>query len=287
MTTTLAAGELEKIILLAANGGGSGKGGSYWTDAATCGMRAILGQEQSDLVKLGKLPPPDTKNHFVVGSVYHALHEFWRANPEILLDYTESFTNPNVAEGMRLFAGWREHWPMDFWGRTVAVEQVLPGPRSEAAVRALFHGEVFNGKPDLVVEVTAADLPRIAERVQLPGPGYYILDWKTADTFSGGDQYRDGIQAVTYPHLWNMEHPEMPVRGIIFDIIEKHSRRKTKQAIVPSDFHAVYVPIQGDLSDVKGLVLMGTFAVENRLKNRAACSSYKDGLCRFFKKGCL
>lgn len=287
MNQGLTVGDLERILSLASSEGGSGRGMSFYSSASKCGRRALLTEQQSARIKSGEIPAPATKSAFMVGSGYHKLHELWRSDglEGMTLDYNEPFTNPSVNEALRLFRGWQQFWPRDFWGQTLAIEAVLPSSdASKEAVRALF-GDVVNAKPDMVVHLTAADVEHVASRVQLPGPGNYIIDWKTEDTPGADLKYMAGLQALWYPIAWELEHPDIPVEGVIFDIIYKHGRRKDK-SITAESFHCVFASSALQSHEpLVGMIKQAQYNIANNIPNRSECIGFFDS-CPFFNTLC-
>ncbi len=259
-------------------GGGSEAGMSYWSTAAACGKRALLDKR--------KALSGDRLKHYDVGSVYHKLHELWRLGDHVELEIDKlpaELTTPEMVEAIRLFNGWRVFWPKDYWGRTLAVEQ-------EVAVTLL--NEKVTARPDLVVDITEEDLPRIKSRVELPGPGRYIIDFKTAAGENDPLVYSESLQAVWYCNAWKEATGEQ-CEGIIFDIIYKHPRRKDR-SITEESFGAVFASAYGrHVADIQGLVEQGRDNVMRakayNLGNRAECvrwSPYKAITCPYFGGVC-
>jgi hypothetical protein len=283
--------ELERAITRAVNGGGSGWGNSFYATAAECGRKARLQQEKRHLYTNLDAPIPFEKHRLLVGGVYHALQELWRKGYEIRENLTH---NENMLEGQRLFDGWVRYWNKDFWGEQLSVEEVIPSSDEvREAVKYAFYGNPYTGKPDLVVRIRAEDLPRVQQRVpQLTQPGVYLVDFKTRDTHGSHDGYVHGLQALTYPALYNLQHPDDPCSGIIWDIIIKNGRRKVVKPIVRDDFDAAFVStvlshrdVHAVLSEVCGMVMMGMSNYERDIPNRSACCDYQGNLCTFRKSG--
>ena len=272
--------DAERVLSLAANSGGSGKGMSYYSVAARCGRKANLDTARREQFRDANAPAPATKNHFVVGSVYHKLQELAHGpvNDLPIIDLNERWANPNVAEGVRLFKGWLRTWGAGFWGRTVAVEEHLEDTET--------FGVPVTAALDMVVYMDTEACERAKRRGLTLEPGHYIVDWKTADGPSNGVAYSEGIQALWYCYVWNNQHPNMPVNGIIFDVVNKRSRRKDRSVLL-DDFQAHFVPCGLERADdaLRGLILQGhQNAVENR-PNRAECISWQGDICPYRLSG--
>ena len=299
--------ETEKALSLAVNSGGSGLGMSYYSGAAKCGRRARLSQERYQSFRDSNAPLPPTKNHFIVGSVFHKLHELARIN-EVdpfatppTLDADEQYKNPNVAEGMRLYRGWLRTWGLGFWGKCIGVEVHLedkstffaPPPTAlpplpdetledyERRCEETYGPIPVTGALDMVVEMDEAACERAKKRGLELTPGRRIVDWKTADGPSDGSQYAGGMQALWYCYLWNKHHPDAPVDGIIFDVTMKRSRRKDRSVLI-DDFQAFYVPYGMESVDtLRGMVTQGHRNVVEDIPNRAECVSWRGEVCPF------
>lgn len=289
--SSLPASETERVLALAANGGGSGLGMSHYSQASRCGRKARLSQERNaHFASLDSSTLPATKNHFVIGSVMHKLHELARTEHEHVLDYSEQFANLNVAEGVRLYRGWLRHWGLDFWGECIAVEAGLEDSET------FEYGDCedscgcndiipVTGAIDMVVEMDEAACERAKRRGLELTPGRRIIDWKSADGPSDGSQYAGGLQALWYPHLWNLHNPERPVDGIIFDVVMKRSRRKDR-TVLPEDFQAFYIPYGMESVDaLRGMVQQGHRNVVEDIPNRSECVSWRGEVCAFRLNG--
>jgi len=272
--------ETEKALSLAVNSGGSGLGMSYYSGAAKCGRRARLSQERYQSFRDSNATLPPTKNHFIVGSVFHKLHELARIN-EVdpfatppTLDADEQYKNPNVAEGMRLYRGWLRQWTLGFWGKTIAVEEHLTDEETfaPASVTAAI---------DMVVELDEAACERALTRGLDLKPGIYLCDWKTADGPSDGTQYREGLQALWYPYVWQKFNPDKPPLGTIFDVTMKRSRRKDR-SVLRDDFQAFFVPYGLEsVETLRGMVMQGYRNVQEDVPNRAECCDWRGEVCPF------
>lgn len=290
---------LENRLTHLAQVGSSGRGNSFYAGAAECGRRQrLLEQKRQAFEGVGGLLPME-RNKFLVGSVYHGLMQMYHSDELDEADEQQALAasfraNENLCDGWRLFDGWRRAWPQEFWGQTLAIEEQIPGDQaaSEAIAQHLGMFE-YTARVDMVVRISQCDLPRIQTRLpELHRAGVYLLDWKTRDSHGGHDGYLNGLQALTYPLLYNLQHPEEPCQGIIWDIIIKHSRRKVQKPVCREDFEACFastVLSHRDLHDVaaqiRGMVEQGDRNYRMDIPNRAVCSSYTGEQCQFRKSG--
>lgn len=291
---TLPASETERVLALAANGGGSGLGMSHYSQASRCGRKARLAAERNaHFASLDSSSLPSAKNHFVIGSVMHKLHELARTKHSHTLDYSEQFANLNVAEGVRLYRGWLRHWGLDFWGETLAVEAFLEDSETFASEQYTESDErntsptpiPVTGAIDMVVDMDEAACERARRRGLNLQPGRRIVDWKSADGPSDGAQYAGGLQALWYPYLWNLHNPEQPVDGIIFDVVMKRARRKDRTVLI-DDFQAFYVPYGMESVDaLRGMVQQGHRNITDDIPNRSECVSWRGEVCVFRTNG--
>lgn len=266
----------ERALSLACNSGGSGEGMSHYSQASRCGRRARLSTARYKSFADKGAALPLTKNHFVIGSVYHKLHELARRDPKdetLVIDFDEQYQNPNVAEGLRLYKGWLRHWGLDYWGKCLGVEVHLADDET--------FGCRVTGALDMVVEMDQAACDRAKKRGLELTPGRRIVDWKSADGPSDGVQFREGMQALWYCHLWNLHNPDRPVDGIIFDVVMKRSRRKDR-SVLTDDFQAFYI-VEGreSIESLRGMVTQGHRNIVEDVPNRSECVTWRGEICPF------
>jgi len=269
----------EHLLSLAANSGGSGAGMSHWAQASRCGRRARLSAERYQRFADEGRELPASKNHFIIGSVMHKLHELARKpDPSVVLDYNEQFKNPNVAEGTRLYKGWLRHHGLHFYGEPTAVEQHLSDENT-------FAPATVTAAIDMVVELDVAACSRLRSwGLEVP-PGVTLVDWKSADSPSDGTNYKEGLQSLWYPYIWNLHNPDRPAQGIIFDVTMKRSRRK-ERAVLRDDFQKFFVPFGLEsVESLRGMVMQGYRNVEDNIPNRSECTSFFGGTCPFKTNG--
>lgn len=276
--TSLPASETERVLALAANSGGSGLGMSHYSQASRCGRKARLSAERNAHFAAQEPSLPSTKNHFVIGSVYHRLHELARIEHHHVLDYSEQFANLNVAEGVRLYKGWLRHHGRDLYGETLAVEQHLEDAET-------FAPATVTAAIDMVARLDEAACERLRRWDLDLQPGVYLCDWKTADGPSDGAQYVGGLQALWYPYIWEKYNPDLRPLGTIFDVTMKRSRRKDR-TVLADDFQKFYVPYgMESIETLRGLVAQGYRNIQEDIPNRSECTSWRGETCPFRANG--
>lgn len=271
----------------------SGTGTSYWSAAASCGRQVRLKEEALALEASGikvfeeHTPEPGKLDNFKVGAYYHLLQEFG-ANDNIVWDAQEEAFNPEFKEALRLMRAYqsrygsaRQRWRMTDY----RVEVQIPETEKGAALVLDLFGQPFTGRLDGLGYMDAAAVREVGarEKLPLPGPGLYILDHKSAKAQSANDiwEYECGLQACAYILMWNLEHPETPVQGMIFDQITK--------AKVPL-FRSYFVNnLTPDPDRIRNLVRIGKHNLDNNICNPMGCKTmwkpcywFKTGKCQGF-----
>ena len=298
---------------------GSRHGMHYYSNAAKCGMRAMLSdKDRTD--ETVELAPSEDKIALRVGTLYHRLHEMWRLGmfPEAddaavataisPLGPLVSHSDASLQEALRLFHAYQMHWPRDLWGRVHGIELALPQNAMQAElIRTRFGGVDVTGKLDMVVHLDEAALAQAQERcAEITEPGTYIVDWKTAARTPDPLLYQLDVQALWYPTLYQLCMSESeggremlaryPVRGTIFDVIIKQ-QRKREPAFNLGDFACVYAAapdVEQATAELQGLIEQGVFNVEQAQKhnvgNRAECVNERYGsanICPYYGTKCL
>lgn len=267
-----------EVIRLSKNSGGSGRGMTFWHQAALCGRKAVLSDAYADDIAAGRVQEPTTPKHFLLGGVFHKMMELWVAPPPggFVLDQDEITSDPNIREAVRLFEGYREFWDKDYWGRLVEAEVKIPSKEELVdQIEAEFGVPVY-GKPDEVRYLDDATVERVLDTrgLILPGAGFYLIDHKTADSPKADTYYSDGYQAILYPYLYELEHPEQKIRGTIYNVVYKFSKRKDK-TITIENFHAVFAPyVPEKIHEIKGVLKMAKFNFQHNIPNRQACRDF-------------
>jgi len=277
-------------------GGGSGRGISYWSNAAKCGRKAIL-DEQAKQASGPQIPveagsEEDTVDALAVGTTYHALHEMSVAGAlsDLVWDLTDGSLTESFLEGTRLYRAYTRDWGSvgaRFGGTVVGAETPIPSTEvGEAEVAQLF-GDKVTGRIDLVLDIVDPEVCRQNTGL-IVRPGRYLLDFKSLKSHSAQHQwsYQFSMQAATYLHIYNMENPETPALGMIFDIITKTKTiRKEDEAKGRSSYAAfLQRPEPDDVDVVKALVHIGKRNVGGNVANPSECLS-GFAPCKWFVSG--
>lgn len=285
-----------------APGGGSGRGVSFWETPNFCGRQAKL--------KILNPPPAeaggteDEPNALRIGTFYHALHEASLAGQQAGQVWDMSDTavqDPDWMEALRLYRAYTRDWEsplVRFRALLKSVEIKMPQLDStRALVRELFGKgeEDVTFKADWIGEVSDLDHVQQTTGLHLREPGLYIFDHKTAGARKPINEwkYTFGNQALTYLHLYNLEHPEAPAKGMIFDEIIKHVdiskdalRTKTGTIKRESSYTCfVAYPNEDAEKIIRNLVQRGMYELEGEGRaNSAQCfNGYKP--CWYFQNG--
>ena len=288
--------ELSDILKLLQEGqhGGSGKGISFWTKAAANGRQVRL--EQEDKANRAAAPiiddagePTDKLNALIIGTAYHLLQEHASGDvSEHVWDARESAFTGEFAEAVRLFRAYQSRYGSVSarWGFTdYRTEVPLPATPEGTKLALELYGEEVTGRLDGVGYISMENLPRVMREtgLALPGPGFYLLDLKTAGRESPNDcyTYEHGLQAANYITLWNLENPDNLCHGMIFDQIVRTKVVKFKAYFAPA--------FAAEPERVKNLVKIGRHNLDNDICNPTGCKSffapcywYKCGRCPGF-----
>lgn len=292
--------EIQRIIGESRQGS-SGRGISYWSDAALCGRRVRLKEEHPKI----ELPidDDDTPDALVVGATYHLLHELSIRGQlaDETWDATDGALTASTVQALNLHRAWMRDWTSleAKWGaRALAVELAIPETDVGKQAALTLTGDVVTGRLDALIDVHDPDTAYANTGLLLPGPGRYILDFKTAKNHSSQHAwvYSHGLQGINYLWLYNMEHPETPARGLIFDVIFKHAK-PTKEAryastgrLLQNSSYAAYLQDAHAEPEkvIRGLVQLGQRNLEGEgvanaeacFKGHHPCEFFRRGLCR-------
>lgn len=271
--------------------GSSGRGISYWAKAASCGRKANL-EEAAGPREARVEGMDDDPDALMVGTYYHQLHEMkirGQTSDLVWDGQNEAFT-PSFTEAVRLFRGYMDHWGSvgaRWGGHVVGTEVGIPQTDAgRAKIRKLF-GDDVTGRVDALVEVT--DPAQVYENTGLTlEPGLYLLDFKSLKSHSEQHRWSYGfsLQAATYLEIYNLEHPEAPAKGMLFDCIFKHKAlRKIPDAKGGSSFQAyLQAPNPSDPQVIEALVTLGKRNVSEDIANPAECLSGFSP-CFWFRSG--
>lgn len=212
----------------------SGTGSTYYGTAAACGMKARLQEifpyeepesDGTDLTPTGKRKV----NARRAGSFYHMLQEMWRLDQipaDVAIAADQSDYDFEIA--LNSFTKYRQHFGDNRHnlGRVVGAEQTLPATHEQRMQVQLFTGGIpFTMRYDLLTEITYDDVARIAveRELALPGPGLYLVDYKLVASISAATmwQYSYEFQQLAYPVVYNVCHPDRPVRGMLTEVMAR------------------------------------------------------------------
>lgn len=262
----------------------SGRGPSYWSDAANCGERRYL----TDLYRQIESTTTDEKQ---LGTYFHGLMDA-RFKGHIESDVDIGPVQDKVwIDAVKMFSFVQEHFPEEYFGQSVASEFRLEPPK-EALEVAFGHSEV-SGQADRVVKLNEADVLRFYTDfgIGLPGPGVYILDWKTsrarADEKKAFGSYQESIQSKVYPLLWNLYGGE-PCKGMIFFLFVNHAdmRRTDEGSKRPASVQMFFAEHTAKRdAEAIAAVNFARHMRDSRLKNPYACVDYMGNECFFRANG--
>lgn len=274
-----------EIYQYARQGTASGRGPSYWETPMICGRKTYLAEKMQ---KRGE--EINRSGALAVGSFYHYLLQIWREqkiDDNTIID-TSEVGDPDWSEAVRLYDFYSGQFERDYWGSIIAIEERMPITDDHRKQIEDFFSIVGEDCPtgaiDLLVHMTAQDVARIEKErdIELRGPGYYIIDYKTAsartDAQGAKALYTETVQAMTYPTLWNLAEGE-PVKGMIFDVIVKH---KNLGANSIQTWFAPHCPSHRKV--VRGAVRVARTSKLKARPNPYACY-YKGYECHFLRNG--
>ncbi len=279
-------------ILQSKQSSGSGRGGSYYSTPALCGMqgrlKALFPYEEKYDEDAQYTPTGRRKiNARRAGTFFHALQEMWRldAIPEnmaIAADHADH----DYEVALNSFIRYRTHFNNDRHnlGRIAGVEITLPqNDEQSARVREIAGGEPLTMRYDLLTEISNEDMVRIAveRQLSLPGPGLYLIDYKLVGSISANTmwQYSYDFQQLSYPVIYNACFPERPVRGMLTEVtarVQKPEPRHYALYLAYADARATDIVRHG--------VLDATAKLAAGKANPFACMG-KFGPCFFLTNG--
>lgn len=209
--------------------GGSAKGVSTYKLINNCGAFAAF-REQDKLDNTWN-DDDDRGDRFdarLCGTYFHQLQELFvrgQLDTEVW-DLTDRAVNDELIEAFRLFRAYRKEWGdvgARFGGAAVSAEMAIPStPAGEQKLQELY-GDKITGLIDAVVHVSNPDVAKENTGLDLE-VGLYLVDYKTHEKWDAKHemQYRFDLQGATYLHIFNMENPQTPALGMIYDVIYRH-----------------------------------------------------------------
>ncbi len=279
------------ITLQSTPHGGSPRGIGFYSKAANCGRKAVL-DEQAKEANTNQPDESEDEGAFAVGTHYHRLMELHirgQTSNEVW-DFSDRLVGEAMLEGLRLYRGYLDHWGslgQRYGGTAVGTEVPIPAtPAGEAKIREIF-GDAVTGRIDAVLDVTDPAVAFANTGLQLER-GRYLVDFKTAASMSPQHQwtFQFSLQAATYLDIYNMENPDKPALGMIFDVIAKHKQLRKVADKKGGSSYAAYLQKPGfdDREVIGALVKIGKRNFEESIPNPAQCVSGFSP-CGHFKSG--
>lgn len=275
-------------ILQTIHTGGSGSGISYYKRWLGCSLKAWF-QEQPNL-------PPEESDNLDIGTITHSFLKMYHARELGIEELGRvQFQQANGSlyefkpdvrlEAERLFRAYRANFKPTEFGKVVMVERQFPGMDMTAgwAIAKAVGVDPFTFQLDLGVKISEADCVRLrtTRQLDLPGPGFYIVDHKTEgrhDAFIV-DKWMNELQFIAYPLGLHAALPSLDIKGTIVNIIYK-----TKVV----DFQLLFVPYPSEIK-IRILHNQLALAVHNMVEhtkqaNVSRCLDYYK-VCHFLESG--
>lgn len=283
---------VEAIYHLIEKSTASGRGVSYWEVAQNCGEKRYLSDLHQQLVREGETNVEEKR----LGTYVHGLIHHWYKGSfpdDVVIDVSDTQPQP-WADAVKIFNFMRSYFPKDFWGDYVDSELKLPIDEAHrAAIREYFGHDEITGQIDWLAELEEKHILNYREKeleLDLPGPGLYILDWKTGGARKGPDAARgaflESIQSKNYPLLARLGG--LNVRGVIFVYFVNHTvmRRYDEGKNKGASIQAFYAP-HNEVRDMqaRAAVNFAKTQRDSRTKNPYACTTYTGQSCVFKNKG--
>ncbi len=277
------------VVLPRKKGTGTPYGSTHVSDVTVCAKRTLLSvlhREQAELE-----PPDDDDRRLVptiVGSAFHALAQAYHDPAACAGDVINQGAGQSIEEleAKRLFEGYAANVAPNEWGTTDCSERYLPKLSAEYELARAAGLVDTTSQPDLITYCTEADIERLVAKwnakshssLYLPGPGYYMVDYKTAKARAGNhfDKQRHGHQYPLYMYLWNICFPDKPLMGTIVAHVFKLK--------VP-DIQATYVPAPDEITVQRVRQLLELAELRRQDPGRANFSAcYGDfGACKWLR----
>lgn len=283
--------------------GGSTHGMSKWETAAKCGRKAnlkVIHRERLDSARRQEVENAEEVEALETGTYYHALQENGlRGQLEgAVWDQTDEAYNIHFTEAVRLFRGYQDAYgsALKRWGANlVGVEIPLGGePGSDLALEIERRmGAPLTGRADAIIEIVDPAVALENTGLDLE-PGCYLLDFKTAKQKNSKQdwQFTFGNQEIAYTLMYNVEHPEAPIKGFLFDLVVRHVKLRKEPELdkngkvkAGKSFYAYLAQaLDGDEAIIRALLDAGAQNMAADRANPAECFS-GFGACPFFEMG--
>lgn len=275
---------VESIFQMAAKSTASGRGASYYDVAQNCGEKRYLSDLHTKMAKEGEQFLSQKQMGTYVHGLMHMRH--LGSVPDGTVIDVGAIQDAEMGDALKIFNFMQEYFPESYFGTCAASEYAIPaGPAHEAFYG---HNEI-SGQLDRLQLLNESDVLRFREdfNLVLPGPGLYILDWKTAGARASerdaAFKYTNTVQSKVYPLQWNLLGGE-PCLGMIFFVLVNHANMRrhdeTKQKL--ASVQAFFAPhsTTRDL-EARAAVNFARFMRDNRMKNPYACTPYGGEECVF------
>ncbi|MEO1444625.1 MAG: PD-(D/E)XK nuclease family protein [Cyanobacteria bacterium J06635_11] len=187
--------------------------GSVSSYSDPCAKRQVLKkQHKSDV--------DDSSPASRIGSLFHKMCEyhFDPAAPEVVWRLPNEHED-ELAEAVRLFQAFTAEIKPEMFGRVLHTEWRFPVMRDDYFSVFSRFGVPLKGIVDMVCEMSQEDCYKWADQgVMLPGPGVYLVDWKTSKRTQSPDRYSSGFQHVAYQMAYEVIAGVKP-RGFIWGCV--------------------------------------------------------------------
>jgi hypothetical protein len=274
---------------------GSPSGMTVTLEGATCERRAwYAAQEVKPEVPRLYAESEGKPEKLLVGSGVHGVLAEWYAGKSVVNPiftwYGEDIelSHPaSCAEIRRLWEWYSStHKPTEF-GKVLAIEVGFAFPPDGDFLPG------FTGNLDLIVECSAADVERLMllYGLELPGPGVYAVDHKTAAQASEKAQQEYDLRPQFPGYIVGAEELNFPLKGLIVNRIMKTKVRKDGTGgpkrelyfVAPPDAHGVNMLT----SLVKRRNAMLRIQDESLVQtNPDSCMGKFGDICKFLNKPC-
>lgn len=241
-------------------GTGTPRGNSFWESFDKCPSQYRLDKEFGDTIL--HTDPERRPDPARVGTLYHQLSWAYQMPhwPDRVVLREDDGRDPDWTEALRMFREYQKHYPPQ--------EMTPVGLEDDFRIEDEDYTgvPVLTGRWDAVPKFADEDAVAVFEsrrtievgggtkRLNLRGPGIYILDTKSAGSKKGDIvlKYNEAIQQILYAMAWDYLHPDMPIRGTIIAHAARHNaqyvkkkQEKAGEAVTgmrPDSFTWVFVP---------------------------------------------
>lgn len=262
----------------------SGYGNSFWSVSANCGKQRKLAQTLP--VVKSEEPVPEWAAR---GIGYHLLQQAYHdgKTPDLAIDLSDE--DPQWQEALTLHSWYREVYGSTSFGKCIGTEVQFPANDFVRDIVAQYFGLPSEFCPtiraDAMFEIDDATIETLGAHhdLLLPGPGLYIMDFKTGAAHWKEDAktFGHGVQSVLYQTV--CEILGLNPKGMIFN---KVSMTKEKGKLVRKDgsfrnYVAAFDPVHTP-ARAKGMIQHAYKSMLAGEPNGYACTD-----CPFYEKQCF